>query len=97
MTNAGNSLTYDVLNFIPQPAGFERRKPRSSARCWWIPKMENWDNDASKITYVSPRIGGLQLGVSYAPKTPGRLHCPSFDGKHLADPIAARFGITAGH
>ncbi len=81
VTNAGDSLTYDVVNFIPQPAGFGAAGGSIFSTLLVDPKLENWDNDASKITYVSPRIGGLQVGVSYAPNGSQDL---SVVGKHLA-------------
>jgi predicted porin len=71
VTNAGGSLTYDITPWIPLPANFTQGSPVAGALT--DPKLESFDSDASKIIYVSPRIGGFQVGVNYAPESSQQL------------------------
>ncbi len=71
VTNAGGSLTYDITPWVPIPAGFTQGSPVAGALT--DPKLESFDSDASKIIYVSPRIGGFQVGVNYAPELSQQL------------------------
>jgi predicted porin len=65
-SSVGQSLTYDVTPFIPAPAGWA--SPSPTAGSTHAVMLESYDNDANKVTYVSPRFFGLQVGVSYAPE-----------------------------
>jgi predicted porin len=71
VTNAGGSLTYDITPWVPIPVGFTQGSPVAGALT--DPKLESFDTDASKIIYVSPRIGGFQVGVNYAPESSQQL------------------------
>jgi hypothetical protein len=62
----GQSLTFDITPFIPAPAGWSTPSPTAGAT--HSVNLESFDNDATKIQYISPRFFGLQLGVSYAPE-----------------------------
>jgi predicted porin len=63
---AGQSLTFDITPWIPAPTAWPTPSPTAAAT--HSVNLESFDNDATKIIYVSPRFFGLQLGVSYAPE-----------------------------
>ncbi len=53
-TNVGESLSYDTSNWIEPQAG-PGLFPRLDA------------GDAEKLTYISPKFGGFQIGLTYSP------------------------------
>jgi len=57
-TSVGLNLNFDVDELVPEPAGFNLR--RTGVR------LDGNDSDNNKITYISPRFGGFQIGASYA-------------------------------
>ncbi len=65
-------MTFCRGSRCPRSAARVRSVRRPPARCS-NSKLESFDNDASKITYVSPRIGGLQVGFSYVPDSSQQL------------------------
>jgi hypothetical protein len=57
-TNAGQNLFFDITDWILVPSGFGRNGTQ---------RLELGEGDAEKVSYFTPRIGGLQVGVSYMP------------------------------
>jgi predicted porin len=66
VTNAGQSVTYDTQGWLPPPTGFNPSPTAGPARSAFV---DYYDSDSSKVVYVSPRIFGAQVGVSYAPES----------------------------
>lgn len=66
VTNAGNNVTYGTQGFLPAPRGFGPSPTAGPARAAFV---DYYDSDSSKVVYVSPRIFGAQVGVSYAPES----------------------------
>jgi predicted porin len=66
VTNAGQSVTYDTQGFLPSPAGFNPSPTAGPSRAAFV---DYYDSDSSKVIYVSPRLFGAQVGVSYAPES----------------------------
>jgi hypothetical protein len=64
--SAGQSLTFDITPWIPAPNGWPTPSPTAAAT--HSVNLESFDNDATKIQYISPRFFGLQVGVFYAPE-----------------------------
>ena len=56
--NVGMNLTFDTGDWLAAPGGFQR--DLSS-------RLDIGDPDSEKISYFTPRIEGLQLGVTYMP------------------------------
>lgn len=65
-TGVAHNMAFDRPEIVPQPAGFTLAGPAFGVR------EDLSDADDPKITYVSPRIGGFQIGASYAKDT-GRV------------------------
>ena len=57
-TSVGLNLNFDVDELVPEPSGFNLR--RTGVR------LDLSDSDNNKVTYISPRFGGFQIGGSYA-------------------------------
>jgi len=55
-TQVGLTLSFDRAELIPSPSGYS-----SIGNI----QLDQGNNDAPKISYRTPRVGGLQLGVSY--------------------------------
>jgi predicted porin len=66
VTNAGHSVTYDTQGFLPAPRGFGPSPTAGPARSAFV---DYYDSDSSKVIYVSPRMFGAQVGVSYGPES----------------------------
>jgi hypothetical protein len=64
--SAGQSLTFDITPWIPAPTAWPTPSPTAAAT--HSVNLESFDNDATKIQYISPRFFGLQVGVFYAPE-----------------------------
>ncbi len=56
-TGVGESLTYNSNSWVPSAAG----------NFHTINNARFQDHDADKATYISPKFGGFQVGVSYSP------------------------------
>lgn len=69
--HAGVDMTYGTQKWMPAPSTFSASPTNSAARAAFIESPDN--NDSSKIVYVSPRLFGLQAGVSYAPEERSQL------------------------
>lgn len=59
-TGVGQNLSFDVEDFMVT-AGRSRE-------ILWDSRLVAGDNDSTKITYYSPRMGGFQIGASYIPE-----------------------------
>ncbi len=57
-TQNGLNLNFDVDELIPDPAGYNKRATGA--------RLDLSDSDNEKITYITPRFGGFQVGGSYA-------------------------------
>ena len=55
-TGVGESLTYNSNSWVPSAA----------SNFGTINNVRMRDNDSDKATYISPKFGGLQVGVSYS-------------------------------
>ena len=58
-TGVGESLAYNSGSWVPTAAG----GPNFNT----IQNVRMQDHDADKVTYISPKFGGFQIGVSYSP------------------------------
>lgn len=58
-TGVGQNLSFDIGDFINRGSGTEE--------ILWDNRLVAGDNDSTKITYYSPRMGGFQIGASYIP------------------------------
>ena len=56
-TGVGESLTYNSNSWTPSAAG----------NFGTINNVRMQDHDADKVTYISPKFGGFQVGMSYSP------------------------------
>ena len=65
--HAGVDMTYGTQGWMPPPNSFSGSPTNSAARSAFIEAPDN--NDSTKIAYVSPRMFGAQVGLSYAPET----------------------------
>ena len=59
-TSNGLNLAFDRAELVPAPAGFNNAGPAFSVR------QDLADGDDTKITYITPKFGGFQIGASYA-------------------------------
>jgi hypothetical protein len=66
VSNAGQSVTYDSQGWLPAPVGFNPSPTAGPARAAFV---DYYDSDSSKVIYVSPRLFGAQVGISYAPES----------------------------
>jgi predicted porin len=66
-SNVGQSLTYDITPWIAAPAAWPTPSPTAAAT--HAVMIESFDNDATKISYITPRFFGVQVGVSYVPES----------------------------
>jgi hypothetical protein len=57
-TNVGQNTNFDVTDWIILPKDHQGKVTS---------RLELGEGDAEKITYFSPRVGGVQVGVSYMP------------------------------
>jgi len=57
-TNVGQNLAFDTGDWIDRPDGHTAGT---------VNRIDLGDGDSEKITYFTPRIEGLQLGVTYMP------------------------------
>jgi hypothetical protein len=57
-TNVGQNLHFDTTDWITLPSGFKQDGTH---------RLEVGEGDAEKVSYFTPRIGGLQVGVTYMP------------------------------
>ena len=64
-TGVGQSLTFDVSDWIITPTGFNQDFDGTVNDA----RLRSGDNDSDKITYYTPRFAGFQLGASYIPET----------------------------
>jgi len=87
VTQAGSTLTYDILPWIsninPNGGGVGVQGSAASGAgiasspmvgALFDPVLGGFDSDATKIIYVSPRLFGAQVGVSYAPDARDQLN-----------------------
>ena len=58
-TGVGESLAYNSASWVPSAAG----GPNFNT----IQNVRLQDHDADKVTYISPKFGGFQVGLSYSP------------------------------
>ena len=99
-TNVGQNLAFDVADWIEPPPGITSLN---------VNRLDLGDADSEKISYFTPRIEGLQLGVSYMPSfnegQDGRPERTS-DAVHEGFAVAARYdrkidkigiGLAAGY
>ena len=57
-TSNGLNLNFDIDELVPDPTGFNKRTTGA--------RLDGNDGDDNKITYITPRFGGFQVGGSYA-------------------------------
>ena len=57
-TQVGLNLNFDIDELVPDPSGFNKRTTGV--------RLDLSDSDNNKVTYISPRFGGFQIGASYA-------------------------------
>ena len=57
-TNVGQNTHFDVTDWVIIPSGFKLDLTH---------RLELGEGDSEKITYFTPRIAGLQFGISYMP------------------------------
>ena len=57
-TQVGQNLSFDSFEWVAPAAG-------SPSHVAWI----GADSDGTKVSYISPRVSGLQMGFSYTPNT----------------------------
>lgn len=57
-TNVAQNLFFDVTDWIIVPSGFSRNGTQ---------RLEVGEGDSEKVSYFTPRIGGMQVGVTYMP------------------------------
>ena len=74
-TQNGLNLNFDVNELIPQPAGYNLRITGA--------RLDLSDTDNEKITYITPRFGGFQVGGSYARDVGGGLDYDSAKDQSL--------------
>ena len=60
-TGVGESLTYNSNSWVPSATGGGGKVFHT------INNARFQDHDADKVTYISPKFAGLQVGVSYSP------------------------------
>ncbi len=59
-TSQGQNLCFDKNELIPAPAGF------NAGGAGFCVRLDGSDSDDQKISYITPRISGFQVGASYA-------------------------------
>lgn len=57
-TNVGQNLNFDVTDWVILPSGHNRNGTS---------RLDLGEGDADKVTYFTPRVAGLQAGISYMP------------------------------
>jgi len=74
--SAGHTIIFDTTDFISAPAAFS---PGGSPLLGSIrdSRIDSFDNDSSKITYITPRFFGFQFGASYSPEAQQQLNIHS--------------------
>ena len=59
-TNVGESLSYDTGDWLEKEPGPD------FVPAGWLPRLDQ-AGDAEKISYISPKFGGFQVGLTYSP------------------------------
>ena len=62
-TGVGQNLTFDQSDWVTIPPGFNKDFDGTINDV----RIRSGDNDSEKISYYTPRMAGLQFGVSYIP------------------------------
>ena len=62
-TGVGESLAYNGASWVPSAAP----SPVPAKTFNTIQNVRMQDHDADKVTYISPKFGGFQVGLSYSP------------------------------
>ena len=57
-TGVGETLSFDVNDWL---------NPASPANFYQIQHSRLDTGDAEKVTYISPKLGGFQVGLTYSP------------------------------
>ena len=89
-TGVGETLAYDSTAYVGSAAGRTFHT---------IQNVRMQDHDADKVTYISPKFGGFQVGLSYSPDEAndglnGRINAQTnrHDGLEGAVSYTGRFG-----
>ena len=62
-TGVGESLNFDLGNWVPSAGGNHAVLQHSR-----LTTNNGSSDDSEKITYISPKLGGVQIGFSYVPR-----------------------------
>jgi outer membrane protein OmpU len=99
-TNVGQNLNFDVADWVEAPTGH---------RAGTVQRLDLGEADSEKLTYFTPRFGGLQLGLTYMPSanegvnnTPEKTSSANHSGFAVAVRYNGKFdavgiGASAGY
>ncbi len=59
-------LSFDQDELVPDPAGYNKTGPAFSSYLDLADSDHTADSDQTKVTHITPRFGGYQVGGSYA-------------------------------
>ena len=99
-TNVAGNLNFDTTDWVVLPTGHSRNATS---------RLDLGEGDSEKITYMTPRVGGFQAGISYvpsgeedanssmAPTTTDMTDGWAFAANYRGGVGGARVGLAAGY